>query len=191
MKRVALIGDSIRQGYQETVHRELRGVADVWGPEENGGDSVNVLLHLQKWLQDGRPDVIHLNCGLHDIKKERGAITQQTPINQYECNLRTILRRLRRESQAVVLWATTTPVNPIWHNARKEFDRLEADVLAYNGVAVRVAEEFRVPVNDLHRVVTEHGRDRLLQPDGVHFNEEGCRVLGKAVAGFVRPYLAA
>ncbi|HEY66459.1 MAG TPA: hypothetical protein G4O02_18060 [Caldilineae bacterium] len=43
---VVLIGDSIRMGYEPFVWEMLQGVADVWGPEENGGTSQNVLDHL-------------------------------------------------------------------------------------------------------------------------------------------------
>jgi len=66
--QVVLIGDSIRLGYQETVAQELAGRAQVWGPPENSGDSVNVRRHLEEWVLSRRPTVVHLNCGLHDIK---------------------------------------------------------------------------------------------------------------------------
>ena len=48
MKRIVLIGDSIRMGYQEKVHEQLADWADVWAPEENGGDSEKVLAHLDE-----------------------------------------------------------------------------------------------------------------------------------------------
>ena len=48
MERVILIGDSIRKGYQEIVRQELVGEVEVWGPEENGRDSQNVLNHLDE-----------------------------------------------------------------------------------------------------------------------------------------------
>jgi len=46
MKRAVLIGDSIRKGYQATVGTTLAGAAEVWGPDQNGGTSRNVLAHL-------------------------------------------------------------------------------------------------------------------------------------------------
>jgi len=71
----------------------------------------------------------------------------------------------------------------------KEFDRLEADVIAYNEAAAEVCERLGVAVHDLYGVVMAAGRDGLLSPDGVHFKEEGYQVLGHAVARAIRDHL--
>jgi len=42
-KLVVLVGDSIRMGYQAEVATRLADIAEVWGPEENGGNSANLL----------------------------------------------------------------------------------------------------------------------------------------------------
>src|SRR4051812_1545412 len=47
--RVVLIGDSIRLGYAPAVAARLTGKAVVISPPENGGDSINVLAHLDEW----------------------------------------------------------------------------------------------------------------------------------------------
>ncbi len=189
MKRVILIGDSIRMGYQATVCRELDGKADIWKPEQNGGTTQNVLAHLDEWAIDQKPDVVHVNCGLHDLRKEFGAAESAIPLPDYEANVRTILERIKSETNAVAIWALTTPVNQQWHHANKAFDRFEADVDAYNAAARRVAESLDVPVDGLFTVVMDAGRDDLLVEDGVHFKPEGSELLGKAVAAFIRPYL--
>jgi lysophospholipase L1-like esterase len=80
-------------------------------------------------------------------------------------------------------------VNEVWHHARKPFDRFEADVRAYNAVAVGVARELGVPVNDLFARVMEAGRDPWLLPDGVHFTDAGYRRLGQAVAAKIARHL--
>ncbi|MBN2004000.1 MAG: SGNH/GDSL hydrolase family protein [Anaerolineae bacterium] len=186
-KSVILIGDSIRMGYQAVVQQQLAGLADVWGPEMNGGDSRKVLNYLDDWVLIRRPDVVHLNCGLHDIKTPFGSDDCAIPLPQYRANLCEILTRIRR-SAADIIWATTTPVNDAWHHANKDFDRFEADVDAYNAVAVAVAHEFEVPINDLHAVIVAAGRDALLLPDGVHFSEAGYTLLGETVAHAIRRY---
>jgi len=68
-RRVVLIGDSIRMGYQAVVQRELEGIAQVSGPEQNGGTSGHVLANLEAWVlaQGPAPDVVHLTCGLHAV----------------------------------------------------------------------------------------------------------------------------
>lgn len=38
---IVLIGDSIRMGYEPVVRAALAGRATVWGPETNGGHTVN------------------------------------------------------------------------------------------------------------------------------------------------------
>lgn len=186
MKRIVLIGDSIRMGYQETVRTELAGWADVWWPEQNGGTSENVLARLDEWAIARDPDVLHINCGLHDLKKDFGHDMAAVPLARYADNVRTILSRVTGETGATVVWALTTPVNQAWHHKNKTFDRLETDVIAYNAVATEIARELGVVVNDLFAAVTSAGRDGLLLPDGVHFKPEGYVLLGKNVADCVK-----
>lgn len=188
MKQVVLVGDSIRMGYQEVVARELADVAEVWGSSDNGGTSSNVLARLDAWLADRNPDVVHINCGLHDIKKPLNTDNIETPLETYESNLRKVLQRLK-DSGTKVIWATTTPVNGEWHHATKGFDRWEADVEAYNAVAVKVAGDLEIPINDLFAVVTDAGVNDVLTPDGVHFKPEGSELLGKVVAQRIRETL--
>jgi lysophospholipase L1-like esterase len=189
MIRVVLIGDSIRQGYQDVVARELAAAADVWGPRENGGTSANVLAHLDNWLIARKPEIVHLNCGLHDLRAERVSKEKAVPLNQYIENIDRIFRRILQETDAALVWASTTPVNEEWHTREKPFDRYEADVEAYNRAAREAAVRMSVPVNDLFEVVMRAGRDRLLSRDGVHFTEEGSALLGKAVAAAIRAHL--
>jgi len=188
MKRVVLIGDSIRMGYQQVVRRELEGLAEIWSPEQNGGTSQNVLDHLEEWALAHQPDVVHLNCGLHDLRKEFGSDQSAVPLDRYQANLEAILRRLRKETRAKVIWALTTPVNEIWHHERKPFDRFEADVVAYNRVVAEICQRMAVPMNDLYQVAMRAGRDQILLPDGVHFTPKGYIILGEAVAEAVRPW---
>ena len=189
MQKLILIGDSIRMGYQTDVIRELTNLADVWAPTQNGGNSANILQHLDEWIISRSPDVVHINCGLHDLRKDFDTGEPAIPINQYESNLRALLGRILVETDCTVIWAMTTPVNESWHHEWKGFDRLEADVAAYNGVALKVADDLDIPINDLFGVITDAGRDNCLTPDGVHFTPEGCALIGKAVAKFVEPYL--
>ena len=190
MKKVALIGDSIRLHYEETVRRELAGIADVGTPAENGGTSENVLNHLDEWAVSLGVDIVHVNCGLHDIKTPFDSDQRNIPIHQYERNVREILHRLTTATDATIVWAATTPVNYQWHHERKTFDRYEQDVVAYNGAAAKVASEFGVAIDDLYSVVMDAGRDDCLSPDGVHYKPEARVMLGKAVAAFIRPLLA-
>jgi lysophospholipase L1-like esterase len=96
---------------------------------------------------------------------------------------------MQEETDAELIWASTTPVNEEWHHRRKAFDRFQADVLAYNRQAAQVAAAVGVAVNDLYAVVTNAGRDGHLAKDGVHFTPSGYALLGRAVAGAIRSVL--
>jgi len=181
--RIILIGDSIRVGYQPLVAAKLQGRAEICGPQDNGGDSRNVLAHLDDWVLRLQADVLHLNCGLHDLKFENGH--HQVPLEEYERNVRAIVARIVREFPGRFIWATTTPVVDEWHQKVKPFERHEDDVLRYNEAALAVVRAHKLPVNDLHRVIEQAGREKCLGPDGVHFNERGYALLAEAVAAAV------
>ena len=186
--KVVLVGDSIRIGYEPFVRRALAGVAEVWAPEQNGGNSRNVIEHLDEWVLDQQPDVLHLNCGLHDLKREPGASGPAIALEDYATNLRALFRRLAH-ARIPTIWATSTPVNETWH-ARGTLHRLEEDVIAYNRISAGVAEQFGLSVNDLYCLVTSRGRDLLLSQDGRHFVPDGYALLGEAVAAAIAAKLS-
>ena len=157
MKKVILIGDSIRMGYQQTVREELAGVAEVSWPEMNGFDSRNVLAKIDEWAVASPSDLVHINCGLHDLKRDRTRGAFQVPLEDYSGNVEQVLRDFLDQARATVLWATTTPVNERWHRARKPLDRLEADVQAYNAAALEICGRLGVQVDDLYTFVIRAG----------------------------------
>src|ERR1700730_7487442 len=118
MKTVILIGDSIRMGYQPIAQRQLSTIAQVCGPQENCRNSRDVLAHLKEWATSRKPDLIHINCGLHDLKREFGQSQCAVPIEEYGKNVRQILDLLKSQTQATVIWASTTGVNEQWHHEK-------------------------------------------------------------------------
>ncbi len=188
--RVVLVGDSIRMGYAPSVTQLLSGTAAVVSPEPNGGDSANLLRNLGEWVISQNPDIVHFNAGLHDLKLSRQTRRHQVPIDQYESNLRQIVERIRRETSATLIFASTTPILDDRHALRgADFDRFERDVPQYNTVAIKVMKELGVPVNDLHWIVDKEGAADLLARDGTHYTAEGYETLGRAVADCVRRHL--
>jgi hypothetical protein len=136
LPKVVLIGDSIRLGYAPVVSRMLAGRAVVVSPEPNGGDSANVLANLEAWVLRENPDVVHLNCGLHDLKVSKKTKQHQVGIKEYETNLKQIIARIQKETRATLVFANTTPIIDDRHARRgADFDRFEADVAGYNAVA--------------------------------------------------------
>jgi lysophospholipase L1-like esterase len=194
MPSIVLIGDSIRMGYQATVIQQLAGTAEVWAPETNGGHAVNVLMHLHLWVKHRQPDLVHINCGLHDLRTDHfGGGEPLVPLPIYATYVERILRYIRAHTRATVVWATTTPVidaaAKAAHTKWNDFDRYDADVVAYNGVATAICQRLGVPVDDLYAVVAARGAATMQMGDGVHYTPEGSGILGEAVATCIRSHL--
>lgn len=186
LPRVVLVGDSIRLGYAPLVAKRLEGIAVVISANENGEDSRNVLKNFGDWVVKQKPDVVQINCGLHDLKINSQSKLYQVPLADYEANLRTLAARLRKETSAPVIFANTTPIHDARHAKRLAgFDRFAADVQRYNAVAERVMSESGIPVNDLHGIVERAGVEILLDADGTHYTPAGSERLADAVTDSV------
>jgi len=140
--------------------------------------------------------VIHFNFGLHDIHTAPTG-PREVPINDYEQNLRQLVKELRATG-AKLIWASTTPV-PEGLTVRHE-----ADVVAYNAVAKKIMDENHIPIDDLHAFVKSWGEKRAdwqlphnvhkswqrqkadwQLPQNVHFWPEGYTELGAQVAKYI------
>lgn len=195
LPKVALLGDSIRMGYAPIVAKQLEGTAVVVEPKINGGDSANVLAKLVAWTIEQQPDIVHFNCGIHDIKKDKQTGRFQVPPEQYEANLRKIVDTLRKETPAKVIFATTTPIlddQAAQQRQKASYELLDASTIEYNRIALRVMKELSVPVDDLRAVCGEGDQRRQrFTNDGVHFTAAGRDLLGNAVAEFIESHLPA
>ena len=183
LPRVVLVGDSIRLGYAPRVAERLTGKAVVISVPDNGGDSANVLAHLDEWIIREKPDVVHLNCGLHDLKKAKKDGGYQVELDRYAENLRRIVARIRAETNAELVFADTTPILDERHARRgTNFDRTEVDVRRYNTAASAIMRELAVPIDDLHWLVEQGGLETMLGPDGTHYTSAGSDRLAEARA---------
>jgi len=171
LPRVLLIGDSISIGYTVATREVLAGKANVHRARANCGPTIRGLEQLDKWLGDGRWDVIHFNFGLHDLRLIEGK--HQVPIDRYEKNLRELVRRLKK-TRARLIWCSTTPVP---EGAAK---RNTADVVAYNAVAKRIMDDQGVPIDDLYAFALPRLKE-IQRPANVHFTPEGSKVLARQV----------
>lgn len=186
MKKVVLIGDSIRLHYQPLVTQALATEAVVLGSTENCRTSRDILANVKEWILDHRPDIVHLNCGLHDLRIEPGVTTHQVSIEEYAANLDEIFTLIGEGGRRTLIWATVTPLNEQRHQDSRPSRRYEADVAHYNETALSLAHKHGARINDLHRSVAAAGSDKLLGPDGMHFTEEGYEFLAAAVVSAVR-----
>jgi lysophospholipase L1-like esterase len=181
--KVVLLGDSIRLHYQSSVQESLASVASIIAPSENCETSKNILSHLNTWVFSNKPDIVHLNCGLHDIRYNPGVDSKIVSIEEYARNIDKILSSL--SEQCYVIWATITPVNELWHQEKKPSRRYESDVIMYNEIAVSIASKYRIQINDLFYLVESNGKDSLLAQDGVHFTKYGYNLLAGQVTSSI------
>jgi sialate O-acetylesterase len=175
LPRALLIGDSISIDYTEPVRDLLAGKVNVQRIPWNGGDTNNGLARLNEAIGGVKWDVIHFNFGLHDLRCTNDQY--QVPIEEYEKNLREIVRRLKFTGARLV-WASTTPV------PEGAAGRIPDDAARYNGAAQRIMEENAIPINDLYAFALPKLAE-LQKPRDVHFHDAGSQALAKRVAASV------
>ena len=184
MPTVVLIGDSTRRRYEPEVRRRLtvfKSDLEVVSPEENCGTSADILANLDRWVLSRSPDLVHLNCGLHDLRWNPGDTGPQVTVEAYEANVGRILETLVAQGIATI-WATSTPIDEVRHTMHRASRRTLADVKRYNAASIRSAMCHRVVVNDLFAAVQAADQAKLLGADGVHFTADGYVWLGARVA---------
>lgn len=197
MKKILLLGDSIRQNYDQYVSEKLNGRAIVRYHHENGRFCLYTLRYVHEWINflfgDVKRDIdiIHFNCGLWDVLRLTGDNENLTPPELYGNQLTRIVRMLKYLCpNATVLFALTTPViEPGFAPGPDIGIRLNSDIEKYNAIAIDVLTSLNVGINDLWTVIRM--AQKAIYSDNVHFHTElGIKTLGDAVVSFLTPYLS-
>lgn len=176
LPRVLLIGDSISIGYTVATRELLAGKANLHRAPTNCGPTTRGLEGIDQWLGDRPWDVIHFNWGLHDLKRIEGK--HQVPIDAYQRNLQSLVKRLEKTG-ATLIWCSTTPVPKGCSPPRDN-----KDTIAYNAVAKKIMDEHGIAVNDLYAFALPRLEKIQIQAN-VHFTQEGSAVLAKQVAAVI------
>ena len=111
MKRVLLLGDSIRMGYDEYVKEILKDEFEVvYDDYDNGRFAAYTLWQANQFFRNfGRFDVVHWNNGYWDMHVEAPMKTAIHPVDEYVYFLGRILNEIRNNG-ATPVFATTTPI---------------------------------------------------------------------------------
>lgn len=186
MKKIVLIGDSIRMGYQPFVAKKLEE-AEVWGPTENCRHSLWALDHFKEWVSDQKPDVVHFNFGIHDsspLTDEK----HQIILDQYCLCLQRFIEKTKSLGDVKMIWATTTPLyTPEKGVSMIQWsERIEYEIDLYNSAALHIVKSEGLIVNDLHEVVVKNDFTKCLCEDGCHMTEFGYNVIADAVVKTIR-----
>jgi len=177
LPNVLLVGDSISRAYFPEVAKRLAGKANVYlfsTSCSSGDPRLSAQLHLFfKTAPSFR--VIHFNNGMHgwDFSEKTFAAALPSMIHE--------LKKERPASQ--LIWATITPV-------RKD-DSLGATnvrIDARNALALAVMKHDRIPIDDQHALMEDHGDLHL---DDVHFNDKGSELQGDQAAASIDAALGA
>lgn len=189
---VLLIGDSIRLFYEKDVQERLGEAYKIYGPEENCRFSAYVLNSLRFWLETyPAPDIIHFNAGLWDtaiLYKEDGCFSD---VDTYVSYMKKVLRVLR-STGAQVIFATTTPVDDDKVNFAGPMPpaHRNEDIIRYNAAVLKAFQGEDIYINDLFSLMYED-KEKYLSEDMIHPNEEGIKLLGRAVAEAIQKCPAA
>ena len=208
MKKVLLLGDSIRMGYDEFVKEYLAHEAEVFFNEDNGRFLQYTLRCLQDWKEQSRipddVDVVHWNNGLWDVghlgigaTHEAEALTATsgitsggfayeednlTPPDFYRHMLVRVYKRIRLLFPvSKVIFAYTTP---IVGDSPPFLFRCNEEVCRYNAIARSTLEPLGVVFNDLYSFADANARE--LHRDWVHYNDDGSRLLARRVCEAIR-----
>ncbi|MBE2180652.1 MAG: SGNH/GDSL hydrolase family protein [Chthoniobacterales bacterium] len=186
LPRVLLIGDSISIGYTLQVREKLDGKANVHRVPMNAGATEVGLANIDKWLGEGKWDVIHFNFGLHDAKYA-SATTQRATREQYVANLQQLIDRMKLTG-AKLVFATTTPIPETLEYGKAKGNRMFDGIPERNALAVELMKKNGVAVDDLYALVLPV-RETACRPSDVHFTPEGYELLSTAVAKSIEEQL--
>ena len=188
MKKILLLGDSIRMNYQERVKECLEGKADVRHPATNCCFAKYTLRFVNNWLGlfDGeKPDIIHWNNGAWDMTwlSERQPVL--TPLGEYVKTMTEIYHELRAFApEAKIIFATTIPLGD--GHPSKTGNRYRP---LYNDVIVKVLrDEYGCDIDDLYAFALPHTGEYYAE-DHTHLNDLGREMIGGEVARFLEQYL--
>jgi lysophospholipase L1-like esterase len=182
MKKILLLGDSIRMGYQPFVTKLLEGRAEVVAPSENCRFVKYTLWNVNSWIDElGIPDIIHWNNGIWDVFRLTQNMGIFTNLDEYMRDLERVYNELVKTG-AKIIWATTTPVSDKFASVNN------SDVDLYNEKALEFMNNKNIEINDLHYLLRSKIESKILD-DFLHLNDDGLRICADAIVSKVEKYL--
>lgn len=185
MKKILLLGDSIRIGYDKYVKMSFENEAEVYYPADNCRFTTYTIRRLDDWVKelqlgDG-VDLVHWNCGLWDVLRlvdDKCAI----PLEFYKVNIDRICSLLKHYfPKAKFVFATSTPVQ---EHLFGELRRLNSDTEMYNAAAVEIVKAHGMEVNDLYALLK--GCPAEYYTDSTHlYTKAGTEVITDKVIGII------
>ena len=187
MKKIILIGDSIRMGYDKYVKDALCGIAEVYYPDDSARFSEYTLRYLSDWKHDNGwgddIDLVHWNTGLWDVLEMYGEAPISNP-QQYGETIGKIERQIKLLfPKAKQIFATSTSV--IEEKYGSDRKRHNSVIEQYNKIAVDVLSGTECKINDLYSL-TKNAPLEIRAGDPTHFyTPEGTKLIGNRVVSYI------
>ena len=176
LPRIALIGDSITEGYFRLVQTALKGVALVdYLATSYSIDSDIYNTVIRSFVDDSDYTVVHFNYGLHGYN-----VDEET----YEARCKALLEYISQRAKVIVGTSTTVLASDL----KTENLQWKEKICVRNECLRKIAEEYALSVDDLNKVSQELlGENRT--SDGVHFSEQGYITLAESVVKSIKKAL--
>ena len=177
LPNVLLLGDSISRNYFPQVSKDLAGTANVYlmaSSTSVGDPRLPSEIREFATMENVPFRIVHFNNGMHGWDYTEA---------QYKAAFPDFLRTVRSlvASNSVLIWATTTPVQPKAFNGASN-DRVDAR----NAIARTLVDAAHIPIDDQHALMMRH---QDLHQDTVHFNPAGSNLMGDQAAAAIRAQL--
>ena len=180
MKKVTLLGDSIRQiGYGTKVLEMLGEEYEVFQPDENcrfAKYTLRMIFDFRAQIEGS--DVIHWNNGLWDVCDLFGDGSLFSTDEEYVENILRIARLLK-EITPNVIFATTTPVHPTYPYNKN------SDIQRFNSLVTPKLQALGIEINDLYALVAEDIEGNI-SDDRIHLSAKGIELCSQQVVNAIR-----
>ena len=185
MKKIVLLGDSIRFQYQNHVQKALEDVASILAPEDSGRFAVYTMRYIYEWRNKGGwgedVDLVHWNVGAWDVIYLYGEDEPLTTKEYYEYMIKRINNNLHKFfPKAKFIFATTTAVREELYD-EWWFIRKNKTIEEFNRAAIEALKGTGTIINDLYAHTKVLTQDYYKDPE--HFSPDlGAPYLGKVVS---------
>lgn len=193
MKKVLLLGDSIRMGYSGYIKSLLAGQCEVIYSEDNGRFAAYTLWQANQMFKEyGKFDIVHWNNGYWDMNIEPPMQEPIHPVEEYVHFLKRTIAQIRQNG-AKIIFATTTPVL----SKGSALDNTGTDkqisydnqwVIDYNAAATNLMKDENILINDLYTLMLGE-KDCYKCEDKLHLTEEGYQLCAKQAAELIKGLL--
>jgi lysophospholipase L1-like esterase len=195
MKKVLLLGDSIRMGYDSYIKELLKDRCEVYYDEnDNGRFAAYTLWQANQFFKNvGAFDVVHWNNGYWDMNVEAPMVDAMHPVAEYVHFLKRIIDEIRRNG-AEIIFATTTPILQSGSALDNTGTGMKINynndwVIKYNNAAKKLMAEQNITVNDLYTLMFQD-KNLYKCDDLLHLTEEGYKVCAQQAAKLIQEKLS-